>query len=312
MLNRDKIGVIDLGTNTFNLLVAEKNPDTVFKKIFSKRIPVMLGERTMQSNLICESAFERGLNAMKEFSAILKDTQVSEIRAIATSALRTSHNASEFVAKVHQLTGIEIKVISGEEEAELIFRGNSAAANLTNDLSLIMDIGGGSTEFIVGSDKGIVWKKSFLLGAARLLDKFKPEDPISADTISKMEIYFDAELIELFEVLKINSVRELIGSSGAFDSFVEMIDADFNSMKFDESCAVYEYDLIQFRVLSERVIKSTLSDRLTMRGLIPMRVEMIVLSVIFTNYILKKTGIKKLRSTTWSLKEGAVLNWISE
>ena len=306
-----KIGVIDLGTNTFNLLIAEKNQRDSFKKLTSHRIPVLLGEKTIASNTISAPAFERGINAMREFAEILKKHDVHNIKALATSALRTSINALDFTNKVHQDTGIKIEVISGDKEAELIFAGNRAAAGLADKYSLIMDIGGGSTEFIIGNSDGIYWKKSYLLGAARLLAKFNPEDPVSKDTINRIENYFESELQSLIEILRTAKVIELIGSSGAFDSFAEMIDAEFKSLNFTEKQPVYCYDLNQYNQLADRVINSTLSQRLLMRGLIPMRAEMIVISFIFTNYILRKTGVDTFRSTTWSLKEGAVLEWIN-
>ena len=307
-----KLGVIDLGTNTFNLLIVESHSQNLFNKIASHRIPVMLGEGTISSNLISDKAFERGIGAMKDFSRILLENKVTNVRALATSALRTSKNSGEFVSRVLKDFGIKIEVISGDKEAELIFIGNNAAAKLNENYSLIMDIGGGSTEFIIANHKGIKWKKSYLLGAARLLAKFKPEDPITIDTIQLMESYFEHELGEFFkESSKIN-LYELIGSSGAFDSFVEMIDVEFSSMSFSEGNPVYKYNIEQYYHLAERILKSTLPERLQMKGLIPMRAEMIVISVLITNYILKRTGVTHLRSTTWSLKEGAVIQWLSE
>jgi exopolyphosphatase/guanosine-5'-triphosphate,3'-diphosphate pyrophosphatase len=177
---------------------------------------------------------------------------------------------------------------------------------------LIVDIGGGSTEFIIGNKNGIHWKKSYLLGAARLLAKFKPEDPISASKILEIEQFFDVELNDLFTELETVKVKEMIGSSGAFDSFTEMIDLEFFSMNFNETRSVYSYDFNQFNQLSEKILKSRLEERLNMRGLIPMRAEMIVLSLIITNYVLKRTKVDIFKSTTWSLKEGAVLEWIEE
>ena len=307
-----KLGVIDLGTNTFNLLIVERHSQNSFNKITSHRIPVMLGEGTISSNLISDKAFERGISAINDFSKILSENNVSEVRALATSALRTSKNSNEFVTRVLKDFGIKIEVISGDREAELIFIGNNAAANLNENYSLIMDIGGGSTEFIIANNKGILWKNSYLLGAARLLARFKPEDPISVNTIQEMESYFEKELDEFFKESSKIKLHELIGSSGAFDSFVEMIDIEFSSMSFSEGNPVYKYNINQFYHLSERILKSTMEERLKMNGLISMRAEMIVVSVLLTNYILKKTGVINLRSTTWSLKEGAVIQWLNE
>jgi exopolyphosphatase / guanosine-5'-triphosphate,3'-diphosphate pyrophosphatase len=308
----DKIGIIDLGTNTFNLLVAQKIEGNNFSKLFAHRVPVMLGEKTISSDIIGDAAFDRGIKAMVEFAEILRRLEVNNVRALATSALRTSKNALDFVNKAHDKTGIKINVITGGKEAELIFKGNSVAARLDDNYSLIVDIGGGSTEFIIGNKNGIHWKKSYLLGAARLLSKFMPGDPIADVTIKDIEQFFDSELTELFNELKKVNVIEMIGSSGAFDSFVEMIDIEFSSMNFNEKRSVYVYNLPQYYHIADKILKSKLEERLNMKGLIPMRAEMIVLSVIITSYVLKRIKVSALRSTTWSLKEGAVLEWIEE
>lgn len=300
------VAVIDLGTNTFNLLIASRT-NSGFEKIDSSRIPVMLGKGTINEGYLSDEAMHRGVNALKEFSKLLIKHEAKEIRALATSAIRTAKNAEVFIESVKNETGIEIEIISGETEAELIFFGNAAAAQLGEKNSLIMDIGGGSTEFIIGNKEGIVWKESYLLGAARLIQRFTPENPITHETILKIEKYLNTELKTLFNAVNHHPIQELIGSSGAFDSFVEIMDEKFinHQVKTNENCR--EYSLNKFNQISEIIIQSTLKDREEMKGLIPMRVEMIVVAVILVQFVLKKIQPQRMKSTTWSLKEGAML-----
>ncbi len=307
-----RVAVIDLGTNTFNLIIAELSGGKKFRKVFSYRIPVMLGEGTINSGIISEKAFKRGIDALKRMKEEIDRYEAGKIAALATSAIRTATNGNEFMLEAKRVARLEIEVISGEREAELIYLGNSAAAKLKEKNSLIMDIGGGSTEFIIANNKRMLWAQSFLLGAARILSKFQPEDPVSEDTIKKIEAYFDEQLKPLTEAVESNPVSELIGSSGAFDSFAELIDVKYNSMSFSEAKIEYTFNLDQFYEVSKRVIASTVYERNAMDGLIPMRVEMIVVSFLFVNYILRKFNLKQMRSTTWSLKEGAILEMIGE
>jgi exopolyphosphatase / guanosine-5'-triphosphate,3'-diphosphate pyrophosphatase len=305
-----RIAVIDLGTNTFNLLISEVNGTREFKKVFSHRVAVMLGEGTINTNFISTAPFERGIHALIEFRELIDKYSADKIIALATSAIRTAKNGQDFIWAAKERAGIDVEIISGDREAELIFLGNSAAGDLKASSSLIMDIGGGSTEFIIGNKNTLLWEQSYLLGAARLLDRFKPEDPITKETIFKIEEYFERELRTLFAALQKYPVHELIGSSGAFDSFAELIDVNYGSMNFSDDKIVYEYKLEQFNEVRDKIIASTLADRQAMRGLLPLRVEMIVVSFVFVNYILRRTGIKKMRSTTWSLKEGAIVEFL--
>jgi exopolyphosphatase/guanosine-5'-triphosphate,3'-diphosphate pyrophosphatase len=307
----NKVAVIDLGTNTFNLLIAEILGNKDFRKILSDRVPVMLGEGTITSGLISPVPFERGIAALKKFRGLIEKEGVKKVIVLATSAIRTAKNGIDFIRAAKAEAFFEVEIISGDREAELIYLGNAAATSLGSKPSLIMDIGGGSTEFVIGNNSGILWAQSFLLGAARLLERFKPEDPVSENTIKKIENYFDTELQPLFAAVEKFPVTELIGSSGAFDSFAELIDASFGSMNYSDEKISYEYNLEEFNKVRDKIVASTLSQRKVMEGLLAMRVEMIVVSFIFVNYILKRTGLKKLRSTTWSLKEGAIVEYLA-
>lgn len=307
-----RIAIIDLGTNTFSLLIADVLPQNIFTVVFKSRISVLLGADTINLGYISLPAIRRAVNAIISFKKEIDAYSVQEIRAVATSAIRTAANKDDLLNAVMDATNIKVEVITGNKEAELIYLANASAIELTLNASLIMDIGGGSTEFIIGNKNGILWRKSFLLGAARLLLLFNPEDPISNCTIKKLEDYFETELGSLFIAASKYPLKELIGSSGVFDSFVELIDARFSSMNFCEKTTFYTFNLSHFKIISNKIINSTLAERKTMKGLLLMRVEMIVISFLFVNYILKRMGIDKMQCTTWSLKEGALIELMND
>jgi exopolyphosphatase/guanosine-5'-triphosphate,3'-diphosphate pyrophosphatase len=186
--------VIDLGTNTFNLLIAERLPNCTFRKIFNTKIAVKLGQGTINSGYIADAPFQRGINALKQYQQYILDHNVEHTYAFATSAIRSASNGNEFVMQAKKIAGITITVIDGNEEADLIYHGNRMAVNMTNDISLIMDIGGGSTEFILANKETVFWKHSYLLGAARLLEKFKLSDPITNHETVDFKDYLKHEL----------------------------------------------------------------------------------------------------------------------
>src|ERR1035437_7945094 len=231
-----KIAIIDLGTNTFNIFIAEILPDKTFQKLYKSKISVKLGEGGINKNHIEEKPFTRGIRALKKHKRTIERFGAEKVLAFATAAIRGASNGKDFIKMAKQKAGIEVKVISGEREAELIYYGVRTAVKMNETPSLIMDIGGGSTEFIIANNNEVLWKQSFLLGVARLMEKFKPSDPITKEEIEQVQNHLEKELQPLFSAVdlvappaasvegeKMGRELELIGSAGSFDSFAEMI-----------------------------------------------------------------------------------------
>jgi exopolyphosphatase/guanosine-5'-triphosphate,3'-diphosphate pyrophosphatase len=307
-----RLAVIDCGTNTFNLMIVDLHGHSRYSKIYNTRIPVKLGEGAINKGFIAGQPFQRGLNAIGEFKILIHDYAVEKTLAYATSAIRDASNGREFVEKIKLNFDIDTLVIDGEKEAELIYKGVKEAVHLNESISLIMDIGGGSTELIIADQDKIYWKGSFNIGAARLLAKFKPSDPINNSEIQTIEQFLFSNLEPFFEALKLFPVTELIGSSGAFDSIVEMIQGELNGEPFLQSKTEYHVDLNAYVEISKLVHQSTLKQREEIKGLVPMRFDMIVISCLMIDFILKTCGIKKMRVSTYSLKEGALKDFIDE
>ncbi len=300
-----QVAIIDLGTNTFNLLIAELSHQS-FKKIFGTRIAVKLGEGGINSGFIADAPFQRGVDAMIEYKKIINSHSVHTISAFATSAIRSARNGQLFIEAVKQHTGVEVEMISGDREAELIYYGNRLATNMTDAPSLIMDIGGGSTEFIIANKTGVFWKHSFLLGAARLLEKFKPENPIGESTIDALRNYLKQELQPLFTEAKKYPLTELIGSSGAFDSVVDLVGYAYHAETLNTGQTEYMIQLDHFKAIGKKIIHSTTEERMQTKGLIAMRVDMIVISFLFVTLIVEEFKLNALKCSTYSLKEGVI------
>ncbi len=298
--------VIDLGTNTFNLLIAERLPNYTFKKLFNTKIAVKLGEGTINSGFIADVPFQRGINALKQYQQYLLDYNVEHTYAFATSAIRSASNGKEFVERAKIVAGVSITVIDGNEEADLIYYGNRMAINMTDSVSLIMDIGGGSTEFILANKDTIFWKQSYLLGAARLLEKFQLSDPVTNQEINLFNSYLKQELQSLIDAVKQYQLTELIGSSGAFDSVVDVIAGKFNTSGLNDVQTEYKIDLHQYFEISNMIKQSTLKERYHITGLIDMRVDMIVISVLLIDFVLNELKLNQMRVSTFSLKEGVI------
>jgi len=308
-----RISVIDLGTNTFNLLIVETTTEGGYKILYNNKLAVKLGKSGIDKKEIRPDAITRGLNALEKHLQTIGEFGSERTYAFATSAIRSARNGDQFVKMVRQRFNLEVEIINGDREAELIYYGVKQAVCLDAERVLILDIGGGSNEFIIADGERIFWKKSYPLGVARLLAKFKPSDPISIEEIEFISNYLEERLSDLFEEFKKHNITTLVGASGSFETIAAMIranDAYFESEtgKDPQSVAI---DLFDFENLYQKLINSTLKDRKQMKGLEAMRLEMIVVATLVVKFILQKLKLRRLVQSNFALKEGVVYELLS-
>ncbi len=301
-----KVAIIDCGTNTFNLLIAEQRKSG-YKKVFKSKAVVKLGQGGIANNTIAPEAFQRGIDAICQHLEKIKEYDVSKTLAFATSAIRSTDNGQKFVEKIKTLYGLKIQIIDGNKEAELIYYGVKQAIDLGQSNKLIMDIGGGSTEFIIANKEEVFWKQSFQLGVSRLLENFKPSDPINQNNIKQIESHLDTTLAPLITALEKHPCNVLIGSSGSFETLAEMIAHQFYSIEILKGKKSYDFVIKDYHWAHNYLLKSNLKERLNTEGIISMRADMIVLSSLFIKYIISKLNIQEMKLSSYALKEG-VLN----
>jgi exopolyphosphatase/guanosine-5'-triphosphate,3'-diphosphate pyrophosphatase len=300
-----RIAIIDLGTNTFNLLIVgfENNITT---RIHTSKNAVKLGEGGFSEKVIREDAFKRGLLAFGEHMEVAKSMGCERVYAFATSAIRGASNGKEFIKTIYQQFKVKVDVINGDREAELIYQGVRSSGVLTEERMLIMDIGGGSTEFIIADQYRVYWKESFMLGAARVLENFTPSDPIKQVEISIIENHLRLAAENMFVAVEQFPVTALVGSSGSFDSIVDMIKASRGQEPNSEMERFNAISINDYETIHHRVINSTREERLNIPGLIPLRVDFIVIASIFIQLVMRECGIRQLWQSGYALKEGVV------
>ena len=300
-----RIAILDLGTNTFHLLISDVKGKKI-TQVFKSKKSVKLGEGAIHRNRISPIPFRRGIDTLVYYKSIIEKYKPEKVFAFATSAIRSAENKNKFIETAKKKTGISIRIISGQKEAELICYGVRQCLNLKGKPSLIMDIGGGSTEFIIADDKEIFWKKSFNIGAARLLEIFHPSNPVTVNEINEIKNYLEKQLLPLKNAIRKYPVKKLIGSSGSFDTFAEMVGYRFHGKNVVKDINGFKFNLNEFFQLHETIIHSTISERMKMKGLIQMRVDMIVIASICTEFILHKFGMTQMQLSKFALKEGAL------
>jgi exopolyphosphatase/guanosine-5'-triphosphate,3'-diphosphate pyrophosphatase len=299
-----KLAIIDLGTNTFHLLIAEKQGDS-FHIIHRDRQAVKIGKGGINRDMITTDGLARALKTLKDFKQKINAAGIAQIFAFGTSALRNAKNGSAVVQEIEKETGIEVTVISGDQEAEFICFGVRAALHLGEEKSLIMDIGGGSVEFIIANDTTIFWKRSFEIGAQRLLELFHKNDPITETEISQLNEYFSEVLKPLMEIINQLQPKTLVGSSGTFDTLSDIFCLDENILRNDDDRET-PLTLEGFQKIHLQLVTKNRLQRMAIPGMIEMRVDMIVVASCMIDYLLKNSPFKRIRVSTYALKEGAL------
>ena len=307
-----RLAVVDLGTNTFHLLITDTDGKLVLPgNVCKETIAVKLGQGGINQGVIKADAYQRGISALARFSELINFHQVTEVKGMATAAIRSASNGEQFIAEVKDKTGIEIEVIDGEKEAELIYKGVREAVRIGSEPSLVMDIGGGSVEFIICNASGILWKRSYPIGAAKMMDRFHHSDPISIQDLQEFTSHLDETLTELKEKSKLHSPKMLIGSAGAFETFEELERRRFHPGEPVVSGPVKVINLQHFAEIDSILRRSTHSQRTDMPGLIALRVDMIVVAAVLTEYIIRSLKIESMLLSDYSLKEGVLFDLLS-
>jgi len=303
-----RYAVIDIGTNTCNLLIVNRLSTGTWDTLYDRKLPVKLGRGGIHQNRLLPDAIERGLTALQTHALTIQAHGVNAVKVVGTSALRGAVNKAEFLETVKRKLGWEIKIIDGELEAALIFRGVRLSLPDRMGIYLIMDIGGGSTEFILANEAEIIWKRSFNIGIARAIETIHMSDPVTSSEILVFEQWFDQHLHELWSICRQHLPQTLVGCSGAFDTFMDIYENEEPDLKIRR---VSDFPLEAYKEIHKLLILSDLETRSKMKGMDKMRVEMIVIASVFTNFILRKLKIPKLLHTHNALKEGVMDLFIS-
>lgn len=287
-----RAAVIDCGTNMFTVLIAEGSGDA-WERQHVLRQPVFIGQGGFQNRSIRSDRFARGLDALRTFHQALGNYNVKDVRVVGTSALRDASNGTAFAEAVRSQFGWDLGIIGGEEEADWIFRG--VAQTLTDALErvLIMDIGGGSVEFVVAerTDAGAWQSKAALsldAGVARLEEFGKPTDPLGAAGEERYQAFLDNVMEPLEAVLAEHRPTALVGSSGSFDTFAEAVNGSHADVPYLQRRDLEPIDRQALHRLHRRLLTEPHEQRLKIPGMAPARAKMIPLSSMLLMHVLGK------------------------
>lgn len=307
---RERIAVIDLGTNTFHLVIIEIDGNKL-NTLYKEKIAVKIGKNGISKGKIAPDAVKRAIHTLTVFRTVIDQFEVKRVKGVATSAIRSAKNGKELIALIKEKTGINIEIISGLEEAALIYQGVRAAMTIPTTPQLIMDIGGGSVEFMIGTNDELLWSHSFEIGAQRLLDKFHRQDPIRSESIRALNDFLTEELSLLAEAINVHKPQGLIGCSGTFDTIKEIY-LQREGVKKAHPPKVFDIPTSCYEQIHQELVSKDREARLQIPGMVSMRVDMIVVSSYLIHFVLQHINTNSITACAYALKEGLLFSDLGE
>jgi exopolyphosphatase/guanosine-5'-triphosphate,3'-diphosphate pyrophosphatase len=307
-----RYAIIDLGTNTFHLLIASKGQSGFLDVQQRQQRPVKLMSNGFTEGQIPQDAYDRGIEAIRAFSRELEAQHAQLIKVLGTSALRSADNALSFLNRAETLLNCPVSLIDGDEEATYIYHGTREAVGLGRAYSLILDIGGGSVEFIIGNKDGLAWKRSLEIGAARLIARFPHDFPMTAEQKQAVRSYLDEQLSPVLPAIQAYQPADLIGASGYFETFVNLEYQEVRSDKIGQMPLRYELTLDRFQQLEAMVMSRTTQELYDLPGMEAFRVPMMGVSSLLVRYLLDQLPLNTIYYANYAMKEGALSYFIAQ
>jgi len=306
------LAVIDCGSNSFHLLIAKITHDGKFEIIRREREVLRIGLNETEETIITPDAIERAVDTLLRYKNIALEYNAS-IKAVGTSAIREAKNSKETVTIIEEKTGIKINVIDGKEEARLIFEGIKKAIQLNTEKTLCIDIGGGSTEIIIGQGKDILYLNSFPLGAVRLTQQFFPDYILTENAIKNCEAHTSSILYNEIPKIKDVGFSKCAGTSGTITAAAFMVKALSGEVP-DE---IYTLNNFSFnRSEFERIFKAlielqTIQERKKITGLDKGRADIIPAGMLILNHLIRNLNIKEITVSGYGIREGVISEFIN-
>ncbi|MEU1767922.1 Ppx/GppA phosphatase family protein [Streptomyces rimosus] len=296
-----RVAAIDCGTNSIRLLVADLDPATGELKDLDRRMTIVrLGQGVDRTGRLAPEALERTFAACREYAGIIRELGAEKLRFVATSASRDAENRDDFVRGVVDILGVEPEVITGDQEAEFSFTGATKELTGRTDLAtpyLVVDIGGGSTEFVLGSDT-VRAARSVDIGCVRMTERHLVRDgkvladPPGEEQIAAIKADIARALDQAAETVPLSEARTLVGLAGSVTT-VAAIALDLSEY---DSAAIHHsrIPLTQVREITHRLLTTTHEERAEIPAIHPGRVDVIAAGALVLLSIMERTGAEEV------------------
>ncbi|AFY94905.1 Ppx/GppA phosphatase family protein [Chamaesiphon minutus] len=308
------IAAIDIGTNSIHMVIVRIVTSLpAFSTIAREKETVRLGDRDPLTGNLTPEAIERAFGALKRCQEVAKSLNVRQIFAVATSAVREAPNGHEFVRSIEAELGLAVNIISGQEEARRIYLGVLSGVEFNNTPHIIIDIGGGSTELILGDTHEPRTLSSTKIGAVRLTGEFIPNNPVSDRALLYLQAFVRGQLERAIDEIKANlqpgEMPKMIGTSGTIETLATILSLEKNGHVPDRVHGSGIH-LAELRNLINRLRRMTVAERTAIEGISERRAEIIVAGAVVLQEAMTLLGMQHLSVCERSLREGVIVDWM--
>ena len=304
-----KIAVIDVGTNSVHMVLAEVLPDFTYKILDRFKDMARLGNGAFESQRLSDEAIARGLSVIGRLVTLAKNKGYDRMIAVATSAVREAKNGGDFIDTVKEQTGLRVRVISGVEEARLIFLGVKNSVPMTEQPALAIDVGGGSVEVMAGNRDQLLHAKSLKLGAIRLSDQFLKRTPPSERMLDELEELINDQLKQTLDGFKVKRFDSLIATSGMAGNLAEVIHLRRTNRPLPQ-LNLATVSLKEVKEIEQELRHSTIKERLAIPGLDPKRVDTLFPATIVIRRLMELSNRDELVLCDKAIREGVIYDFI--
>ncbi|ROL61919.1 Ppx/GppA family phosphatase [Bacteroidetes/Chlorobi group bacterium ChocPot_Mid] len=306
-----KIAAIDVGTNSFHLIIVSVDHRGILQVHYREKETVRLGCCAKDMKTLLPDAMERGVSALSRF-ALLANSEQAEISAVATSAVREAENKDDFLKKVKKATGIDIEVVSGAEEGRLIYLGAIHALPIENLKSLVIDIGGGSTETVIGYQGEIKYVHSEKIGAIRLTEGFFKNGIATKESVSACREFIKGAWSPTMKRLIETGFETVVGTSGTILNLAVMALSDKKEILPEEINGLNVSREDMLNIIEKVVNIQTPEERKLLPGIDESRIDIIVAGALIIEHAIKSLNIQNILISSYALREGIVYNTIQK
>ncbi|MGC4095788.1 MAG: Ppx/GppA phosphatase family protein [Nitrospira sp.] len=304
-----KLAVIDIGTNSIHMVLAEILPDASFKILDRFKDVTRLGNGVFATKRLSDETMTRALEVLKTLVTLARNKGFERIVAVATSAVREAQNGGDFVALIMEQTGLRVRVISGTEEARLIFVGVKNSIALPEGPTLVVDIGGGSVELVVGNRDGLIHGKSLKLGAIRLAEQCLPKTPPSDSMMRDLETVVLNHLRDALSSFKVKKFHTLVATSGMAGNVGEVVHLRQTGRPLPQHNLATVL-LKDIRSLETELARSSVKARLAIPGLDPKRIDTLLPAAVVLRCLLELSGLNEVTLCDKAIREGVIYDFI--
>ncbi|MEH1797273.1 Ppx/GppA phosphatase family protein [Nostoc sp.] len=308
------IAAIDLGTNSLHMVIVKIDPTLpAFSIIAKEKETVRLGDRNLTTGELKPEIVKKAIAALGRFQEVAKTINTETIIAVATSAVREAPNGKDFLHRVEKELGLSVNLISGQEEARRIYLGVLSGMEFHNQPHIIVDIGGGSTELILGDSHQARTLTSTKVGAVRLTSELITTDPISNTEFQYLQAYargmLERSVDEVLANFQIEESPRLVGTSGTIETLA-MIHARENLGVIPSTLNGYQFSLKDLQELVNRLRKLSNSEKIEIPGMPDKRSEVILAGAVILQEVMTLLGSESITVCERSLREGVIVDWM--